>query len=66
MNSYLAAMEGTSREMGKMSGRFKHAEGWRRHLHWGFSSRECDPLAEMLGKDYLVNRAYERALIGGK
>jgi N-acetylglucosamine malate deacetylase 1 len=59
MNSYLAAMESTSRELGKMSGRFKHAEGWWRHLHWGFSSRETDPLAELLGKNFLVNRAFK-------
>jgi LmbE family N-acetylglucosaminyl deacetylase len=59
MNSYLAVMEGFSREMGKMSKRFKHAEGWRRHLHWGFSSTESDPLAALLGKNYLINKAYE-------
>src|SRR5277367_6810797 len=32
MNSYVAAMESMSRELGKMSGKFKHAEGFRRHL----------------------------------
>jgi LmbE family N-acetylglucosaminyl deacetylase len=62
MNSYLAAMEGMSRELGKMSGKFKHAEGWRRHLHWGFSSKESDPLAAILGKNCLINTAYEKQL----
>jgi N-acetylglucosamine malate deacetylase 1 len=62
MNSYLAAMEGMSRDLGKTSGKFQHAEGLRRHLHWGFSSRENDPLAALLGKNYLINKAYERAL----
>jgi len=65
MNSYLAAMEGMSRDLGKTSGKFKHAEGLRRHLHWGFSSRESDPLAALLGKNYLVNKAYERELARG-
>ena len=25
-----------------------HAEGWTRHLHLGFSTRDADPLAEAL------------------
>ena len=63
MNSYLATMESFSREMGRMSGRFKHAEGWRRHLHWGFSSRESDPLAALLGRNYVINQDYEKECI---
>jgi LmbE family N-acetylglucosaminyl deacetylase len=62
MNSYVAAMEDMSREMGKISGRFQHAEGFRRHLHWGYAAKECDPLAALLGKNYLVNKTYEREL----
>ena len=62
LNSYLETMDRMSREMGRMSKRFKHAEGWRRHLHLGFSASERDPLSEALGKDYLVNAAYERSL----
>ena len=66
LNSYLAAMEEMSLELGKMSGQFRHAEGWRRHLHLGFSSRDDDPLAAALGPDYLANRKYERQLeLGG-
>lgn len=63
MNSYLRAMDSMSREVGRMSRRFCHAEGWRRHLHLGFGPAEADPLHELLGKDYRVNRAYERALV---
>ncbi len=62
MNSYLRTMEEMSREVGRMSKRFKHAEGWRRHLHLGFCGPEADPLAAALGRNYLVNRAYERGL----
>jgi hypothetical protein len=64
MNSYLAAMEKMSLSLGKQSGKFRHAEGWRRHLHLGFSARPSDPLAELLGKNYLVNRRYEQKLKG--
>lgn len=60
MNSYLRAMEEMSLAVGCMSKKFKHAEGWRRHLHYGFSATDVDSLRTALGKDYLVNRAYER------
>lgn len=62
MNSYLRSMEDMSRAVGKLSKQFKLAEGWRRHLHLGFSATEIDPLAQALGPDYLINRAYERSL----
>jgi len=62
LNSYLRTMDEMSRAVGKLSKKFRLAEGWRRHLHYGFSAMEVDPLAEVFGKDYLVNRAYERAL----
>ena len=48
--------------LGKLSKKFKFAEGWRRHLHFGFSSEELDPLKDALGKNYLVNQKYERSL----
>lgn len=47
MNSYLKTQEDFSLEVGKMSGRFVHAEGWQRHLHFGFSAGDYDPLAEL-------------------
>jgi N-acetylglucosamine malate deacetylase 1 len=65
MNSYLAAMEAFSRELGRMSRKFPHAEGLRRHLHLGYASKEIDPVAELLGRNYLVNQAYERGLADG-
>lgn len=58
MNSYLAVMEQMSLEMGKMSGRFDHAEGWRRRSHFGFSSDDRDPLMESLGNLYHLNPEY--------
>ena len=65
MDSYLKSMDEMSRTVGRMSRRFQHAEGWRRHLHLGLSAREIDPLREALGGNYLINAAYERALETG-
>jgi LmbE family N-acetylglucosaminyl deacetylase len=48
-NSYLDAMREACRSIGRMSGCFAIAEGWRRHLHVGFSARDEDTLAEALG-----------------
>jgi hypothetical protein len=55
-------MEDMSIELGRMSKRFQHAEGWRRHLHFGFCGPDTDPLARALGRNCLINRAYERKL----
>jgi len=65
MNSYLREMERMSLEMGRRSGRFRHAEGWRQHAHMGFGPPGADPLREALGKKYRVNPAYARALARG-
>lgn len=62
MDSYLRAMDDMSLAVGTMSGRFRHAEGWRRHLHLGFSAGDADPLAAALGRNYQLNPAYERWL----
>jgi N-acetylglucosamine malate deacetylase 1 len=62
MNSYLQSMEHRARDLGRMSKRFRVAEGWRRHSHMGFGAPDADPLAEALGKKYLLNRNFERAL----
>ena len=59
MDSYLQVMDDMSLEVGRMSGRFKHAEGWRRHLHLGFSARDEDPLADCLGDDCLRRETVE-------
>ena len=56
MDSYLLAMDEMSGEVGRRSRRFRHAEGWRRHLHLGFSASDGDPLAEVLGTHCRVQR----------
>jgi LmbE family N-acetylglucosaminyl deacetylase len=62
MDSYLITCDSLSTEVGKMSGRFNFAEGWRRHSHLGYSEKDDDPLAKALGKKYLLNAEYERSL----
>jgi hypothetical protein len=58
-------MEDMSRQVGRLSKHFKHSEGWRRHLHLGFSAAEIDPLRSALGRDCLINKSYERNLEKG-
>jgi len=62
MDSYLVTMDELSQAVGKLSGAFDYAEGWRRHLHLGFSSTEQDPLAEALGNQCMIDEEYERNL----
>lgn len=65
LDSYLTAMEEMSREVGRMSGRFTYAEGWRRHLHLGFCAEHADPLTDALGDKVLISIDYEKGLLGG-
>jgi LmbE family N-acetylglucosaminyl deacetylase len=55
MDSYLKTMDGFSNRLGKQTRRFAHAEGWTRHLHFGFGAEEDDPLRDVLGARYLHN-----------
>ncbi len=48
LTSYLETMRGLVREVGEWSGRFEHAEGWRRRLALGFCAPDDDPLATAL------------------
>ena len=50
MDSYVQTMREMSGLLGKMSGRFEHAEGWRRREHWGFCGPQDDPLREALAE----------------
>jgi LmbE family N-acetylglucosaminyl deacetylase len=65
MNSYLLAMEEMSLELGRLSRKFKHAEGWRRHLHLGFCGAKADPLRTALKSACKINPVYERLLEKG-
>ena len=58
MDSYLLTLDETSQTVGQQSGKFQHAEGWRRHFHLGFSSQASDPLSEALGPLVWKNPSY--------
>ena len=45
---YLAACDTMSASVGRLSQTFAHAEGWRRHLHLGYSATDSCPLSEAL------------------
>jgi N-acetylglucosamine malate deacetylase 1 len=62
MSSPAAAMVDMSRMVGRMSGRYEVAEGWRRHSHLGFSAHDTDPLAAALSDVAHVDEDYERML----
>lgn len=50
LDVYLNTMRDMSAEVARMSGvAWAYAEGWRRHLHLGFSEQDEDRLAEVLG-----------------
>jgi hypothetical protein len=66
MDSHVGAMDTFSRAVGRLSRRFRHAEGWRRHSHLGFCADGADPLRDALGRKYLVSAAYERSLDGDR
>ena len=50
LDSYLQALRDLDLVVGRMSGRFQYAEGWRRHLHLGFRAEIDDPLSYALGE----------------
>lgn len=58
MDSYLATMDTFSQSLGQQTRKFQHAEGWTRHLHYGFGAAEDDPLREVLGNKYQRNPKY--------
>jgi LmbE family N-acetylglucosaminyl deacetylase len=58
LDSYLQAMDAMSLALGRVSGRFRHAEGWRRHSHLGFCAEDADPLRFALGNRCRLNPQY--------
>lgn len=50
--SYLTMMDDFSLALGRQSETFEYAEGWTRHLHFGFGDERDDPLRDVLGPKY--------------
>jgi LmbE family N-acetylglucosaminyl deacetylase len=48
LDSYLQTLRELDAVAGHHSGRFRYAEGWRRHLHLGFCGEQDDPLRTVL------------------
>jgi N-acetylglucosamine malate deacetylase 1 len=49
VSSYTQALLDFDRARGELSGKFEYAEAFRRHLHFGFSKPDFDPLRQALG-----------------
>lgn len=62
MGSIVDEMERFSSEVARMCGRFRYAEGFRRHLHLGFAPEAADPLRDALGDLAFVDPAYAAGL----
>lgn len=59
MDSYTQSMIDQCAAMGKLSGKFSFAEGWRRHNPLGYSADlSADPLREALGRSVLQDKKY--------
>ncbi len=54
-NTYLEIMKGFGREIGKLSGKWKFAEGWRQHNPAGFCADGSNPLADLLLEYFCVS-----------
>jgi len=50
MEFIVKSMEEASLAVGKISRKFQHAEGWWRHLHYGFCPPDLDPLTRDLAR----------------
>lgn len=53
IDSYLHVLDDIARTMGRQSGRFEYAEGWRKRLHLGFCAEDANPLCDALGAAYM-------------
>jgi LmbE family N-acetylglucosaminyl deacetylase len=60
--SFTAEMDEVAKTVGRMSGLYDCAEGWRRHSHLGFSATDIDPLATALADVSTIDESYERGL----
>lgn len=48
LDNYLITMQDMSAQVGKASGSFEYAEGWRQRSHLGFGNADFDPLTDAL------------------
>jgi LmbE family N-acetylglucosaminyl deacetylase len=48
LDSYIYTMKQICSDVGRLSGKYEFAEGWRRHSHLGFCGPEANPLVDAL------------------
>ncbi|MFH1708947.1 MAG: PIG-L family deacetylase [Planctomycetota bacterium] len=61
--AYVTAMEDMALEVGRVSKKYKYAEGWHRRLYRGLAEEgNHDPLSKALAPLSMVNARYERRL----
>jgi len=65
MRRYVETMAGFTREVGRMSKAFRHAEGWRKRSHLGFGPEAYDPLTRILGGAVKFDAIYAKEKKGG-
>jgi len=56
-DSYLKTMREAASAVGGMSGRYRLAEGWRRHSHVGFCRKDENPIFDLLPDRCLMGQA---------
>jgi len=62
MNDCLKDMVMMSEEVGRLSGCYQFAEGWRRRNHLGFCDVGADPLMDVLHDVAMIDKNYEEIL----
>ena len=67
LDAYIVSMTDRATEVGKMSGKYRYAEGWRKHNHTGFCQRDSSPLEDALKKQvlYVAKEGTSRRLVSG-
>lgn len=60
LDSYIQTMKNMSQEVGRMSGCFDKAEGWRFHNPLGFCAAESNPIKDCLGEKYASGKQSDR------
>jgi len=61
-SAFINDMMERCRYFGKLSGKYKFAEGWVRHSHVGFCDPSDDPLTKALGEKAKINEQFESSI----
>lgn len=56
LDSYIRTMKDLNADLARQVGGMEYAEGFRRHLHFGYAASDTDPLAELLADTVTVRK----------